>query len=138
MTDIAHATRQEVSDVLVRYATAIDRRDWTLFRTCFAEDCFADYGEIGVWDGVEALTTWMSEVHDGLGHTLHRITNQTVWASGDGRVAARCYVHVIIRNPANTGGLQGYGFYDDELVQTGEGWRIARRRFTMVHQVSDP
>ena len=23
-------------------------------------------------------------------------------------------------------------YYDDELVETGEGWKIARRRFTMV------
>ena len=24
------------------------------------------------------------------------------------------------------------GFYDDELVDTGDGWRIARRRYTIV------
>jgi len=40
--------RADVADVLVRYATGIDQRDWALFRTCFTEDCEADYGGIGV------------------------------------------------------------------------------------------
>jgi 3-phenylpropionate/cinnamic acid dioxygenase small subunit len=30
--------RQQISDLLVRYATGIDRRDWPLFRTVFTED----------------------------------------------------------------------------------------------------
>ena len=50
--------RQDVADVLVRYATGIDRRDWTQFRSCFTEDCQADYGDIGVAK-VEEITAWM-------------------------------------------------------------------------------
>ena len=44
--------RQDIADVLLRYATGIDRRNWPLFRTAFTEDCELDYGEIGscvVW-----------------------------------------------------------------------------------------
>jgi len=33
-----------ITDVLVRYATGIDTKDWTLFRTCFTNDVSADYG----------------------------------------------------------------------------------------------
>jgi hypothetical protein len=29
-------------------------------------------------------------------------------------------------------GFNPIGFYDDELVHTPDGWRIARRTFTMV------
>ncbi len=46
-------TRLDIADVLVRYATGIDRRDWTLFRSCFTDDCVADYGDIGVWHGAD-------------------------------------------------------------------------------------
>jgi threonine dehydrogenase-like Zn-dependent dehydrogenase len=69
---------QAVADVLVRYATGIDRRDWDLFRTCFTADVEADYGEIGVWHGVDEITEWMRVVHDACGHTMHRITNVVV------------------------------------------------------------
>ena len=123
--------RQDVADVLVRYATGIDRRDWALFRTCFTDDCEADYGEIGVWHGVEAITGWMERAHAGCGHTMHRITNQAVSRHGDG-VAARSYVDALVMAPDNRTGTRAVGYYDDELVRTDDGWRIARRRFTMV------
>lgn len=123
--------RQDVADVLVRYATGIDQRDWALFRTCFTADCEADYGEIGVWHGVEAITEWMERVHAGCGHTMHRITNQAVSPLGDG-VAARSYVDALVMAPDNRTGTRAVGYYDDELVRTDGGWRIARRRFTMV------
>ena len=56
-----HQDRQDISDLLVRYATGIDRRDWPLFRTVFTPDCHCDYGEIGVWDGIDAVTdSWTS------------------------------------------------------------------------------
>ncbi len=123
--------RQDVADVLVRYATAIDRRDWALFQACFTEDCEADYGDIGVWHGADAITEWMERAHAGLGHTLHRITNQAIVPSGDG-VAARSYVDAIVMARDNQTGSRAVGYYDDELVRTDDGWKIARRRFTMV------
>ena len=51
--------RQDIADLLVRYASGIDRGDWPLFRTVFTEDCRLDYGEIGVWRGVDAVTEFM-------------------------------------------------------------------------------
>ena len=123
--------RQDVSEVLVRYATGIDRRDWALFRTCFTDDCHADYGDIGVWDGADAITEFMEKSHAALGHTLHRITNQAITHNGSG-VSARSYVDLVAMTPDNRGGMSAVGYYDDELVQTDRGWKIARRRYTMV------
>ena len=55
-TVVDREVRAAVTDVLVRYASGIDRRDWDLFRTCFTDDCEADYGEIGVWHGADVIT----------------------------------------------------------------------------------
>jgi 3-phenylpropionate/cinnamic acid dioxygenase small subunit len=134
--EVDRATREDVGDVLIRYATGIDQRDWDLFRTCFTDDVLADYGEIGVWHGVDEITDWMEKTHAPFGHTMHRITNAAVWPRTGG-VASRSYVHVVIRDAGSGHGVQGYGIYDDELVSTADGWRIARRRFTMVHQHAD-
>ena len=123
--------RQDVADLLVRYASGIDRRDWTLFRSCFTDDCEADYGEIGVWHGADEITTWMRETHEPCGHTMHRITNQAV-TTGKNGVAARSYVDAIVMFGDNQTGTRASGYYDDELVATDDGWKIARRRFTMV------
>jgi 3-phenylpropionate/cinnamic acid dioxygenase small subunit len=124
--------RQDVAEVLVRYATGIDRKDWLLFRTCFTDDCHADHGDIGVWDGVDAITDYMTRTHPDDVRSLHRITNVEVTREGDG-VAARSYVDVIFVVADTGSGMHAAGTYDDELVRTGHGWKIARRRFTGVH-----
>jgi hypothetical protein len=36
--------------------------------------------------------------------------------------------------PDNRTGVRADGYYDDELVNTDDGWKIARRTFTMVLQ----
>jgi len=123
--------RQDVSDLLVRYATAIDRRDWGLLRSCFTDDCVADYGDIGRWSGGDEITGWMRTTHEPLGHSLHRISNQTVAMSGDA-ITARSYVDAIVLGPDNLRGAQACGYYDDVVVRTDDGWKIARRRYTMV------
>ncbi|MFB1297875.1 nuclear transport factor 2 family protein [Mycobacterium sp. pW049] len=123
--------RQDISDVLVRYGTGIDSRDWTLFRTVFADDCELDYGEIGRWHGVDAVVDFMVAAHEMAGHTLHRISNQAVTVDGD-TATARAYVDALIMSQDNTSGVNAAGFYDDEFVRTDTGWRIRRRRFTTV------
>ncbi|MFI5040851.1 MAG: nuclear transport factor 2 family protein [Acidimicrobiales bacterium] len=130
--EIDRDVREDVVEVLVRYATGIDRRDWALFRTCFTDDCEADYGAIGAWHGADEITAWMERSHAPCGHTMHRITNAVVGPNGRG-VAARSYVDAIVMGPDNQTGSRAVGYYDDELVRTEHGWKIAARRFTMVH-----
>jgi 3-phenylpropionate/cinnamic acid dioxygenase small subunit len=128
---VDHQVRAEVAELLVRYATGIDRRDWELFRTCFTDDCVADYGDIGAWQGADALTEWMQRAHAHCGYTLHRISNQTV-ASAGAAAAARCYVDALIMGPDNQSGVRAAGYYDDVVVPGPDGWKIARRAFTSV------
>jgi hypothetical protein len=123
--------RQDISDLLVRYATGIDRRDWPLFRTVFTDDCELDYGEIGTWQGVDAVTDFMDTTHAMAGNTLHRLTNQAITLDGD-TASARTYVDAVIMFGDNQSGVNAWGFYDDEIVRAADGWRIARRRFTQV------
>ncbi len=131
---IDREVRQDVEEVLVRYATSIDRKDWTRFRTCFVEDCMADYGEIGVWDGLDAITQYMTVTHPEAIRSLHRITNVEVTQQA-GSVTARSYVDVLFVAVETGSGVQAAGFYDDELENTEDGWKIARRRYTAVHMM---
>ena len=125
--------KQEIAEVLVRYATGIDRRNWDVFRSCFTADCLAEYEGIGTWESADAITDFMATAHARMGHTMHRISNIAidVHANGD-RAAARCYVDGILMAADEESGFNPMGFYDDELVRTPDGWRIAHRTFTMV------
>jgi len=121
-----------IEAVLVRYATGIDRRDWQLFRSCFTPDCRSDYGPIGSWAGVEALTAWMEQAHVPFGLTLHRMTNFAIAVDGD-RATSRCYVHVVLTFAEHPDTAhESFGFYDDTLVRDGTSWRIQERVFTTV------
>lgn len=126
------ADEHDIAAVLVRYATGIDRRDWELFRTCFTDDVVAEYEGLEPWHGVDAITGSMTTSHAGMGHTLHRLSNVAITVDGD-TATARTYVDALLMAPDGRTGLNPCGFYDDELVRTALGWRIARRRFTSVH-----
>ena len=88
-TIVDREVRQDVADVLVRYATGIDRRDWALFRTCFTPDCEADYGDIGVWHGADAITEWMEKSHAGWATRCTASRTRRSWrAATESRLAA--------------------------------------------------
>ena len=125
------ADRHDIADVLIRYATAIDRRDWRLFESCFTADCHLDYEGAGVWDGVGVVTRFMADAHASMGHTLHRLANIAVALDGDA-AQARCYVDAVLMSEDGRTGINAVGWYDDELARTTDGWRIARRHYTMV------
>jgi 3-phenylpropionate/cinnamic acid dioxygenase small subunit len=130
------AVAAAISELLVRYAASIDRRNWKLFRTCFTDDCDVDYGTLPnegalSWKNVEDMAAWMKAAHRDMGRTLHRITNQRVEREGSS-VTACCYVDVLLMTPDGHLIMNGAGFYDDHLVYTDDGWKIAQRRFTSV------
>ena len=121
--------RAAISEVMQRYGMSIDTRDWALLRSCFTDDCDADYGDIGHWYSGDEITAWMADCHEPLGPTMHRITNIVVAGDLD-RPTARSYVHAMLTTSDRARAIHAYGWYDDELLSTEDGWRIARRRFT--------
>jgi 3-phenylpropionate/cinnamic acid dioxygenase small subunit len=128
------ASKQDIAEILVRYATGIDRRDWDLLRTCFIPACQADYGDIGSWDSADAIADFMISAHTDMGHTMHRISNIAIDVEpAADRAVARSYVDGILLAPDGQSGFNPVGWYDDVLVRTDDGWRIARRTFTMAH-----
>ena len=121
-----------IHNLLLRYATSIDGRDWQLFRTCFAQDCEVDYGAFGRWRGPREVAENVEAAHRNLGPTLHRITNIVVEHSND-EVRARSYVDAVLTTPnQGSGAHRTSGYYDDCLIRTAEGWRITRRKLTIV------
>jgi 3-phenylpropionate/cinnamic acid dioxygenase small subunit len=124
-----------ISAVLLRYATGIDRRDWRLFRTCFAEDFEGDYPGFGLWRGPDEIARFMEEAHAPLGPTLHRMTNFVIDGQG-GSGTARSYVDVMLMPATPDGDVhRAAGYYDDQFVRTSDGWKIRRREFVPVQIV---
>ena len=123
------ADRFEIAEVLYRYATALDTRDWALLGSVFTGDGVYRMGVRGEFTGPEAIVEKLQEVLGKLDATQHLISNATIVVDGD-RARSTCYVRAQhYRTGHETGGntLDMGGTYVDELVRTGDGWRIKHR-----------
>jgi 3-phenylpropionate/cinnamic acid dioxygenase small subunit len=120
--------KEQITEVLIRYATGIDFKDWALLHTCWTEDVDVDYGEVGRYVGADAITGLMEQLHNAMGPTYHRLTNVAIAVDGD-HATARSYVHAVLQAiPEDEASwVEALGHYDDELVRSADGWRIARR-----------
>ena len=120
--------KSQIAEVLIRYATGIDSKDWPLFRTCWTDEVDVDYGEVGRYSGADAITGLMEQLHNAMGPTYHRLTNsrhcrRTVTA----RRLVRMFMPCSRRFPMTLASwVEALGHYDDELVRTPDGWRISR------------
>ncbi|MGO9855480.1 MAG: nuclear transport factor 2 family protein [Acidimicrobiales bacterium] len=135
-TDRRDRDRADIEQLLVQYATGIDQRDWKLFRSCFTDDALGDYGDIGTFAGADSLTDFMIAAHGGFGSTNHMLSNFVIHVDGD-RATARSYVHVVLAFAHDRDAwIDGVGTYEDTLVRTDSGWRIARRTFRSTRSFS--
>jgi 3-phenylpropionate/cinnamic acid dioxygenase small subunit len=118
----------QIGEVLIRYASGIDQRDWPLFRTCWTHDVVVDYDTLGCFSGVDAITDVMTTAHQNMGPTYHRLSNFVIDVEGDG-ASVRSYVHAVLMvAPGDSANwVEAIGSYDDVFVRTAEGWRISRR-----------
>jgi 3-phenylpropionate/cinnamic acid dioxygenase small subunit len=131
--------RQAVIDVCVRYATALDRRDWALLRTCFTSEAEGDYGNGRLVRGYDAIEQLCRAALEPLVVTQHLLGNFTVEVIGD-EASSSCYLQAQHVRPGTPGG-DNYvvaGTYIDRLVRTPDGWQIARRRLEVTWTAGNP
>jgi hypothetical protein len=124
------ADKAQITEVLVRYATGIDSKNWALFRSCWTDEVDLDYGDLGTFTDPDDFTELFARVHDPMGNTYHRLSNFVIAVdeSGD-NATARTYVHAVLMVAPgdNAPWVDVIGHYDDELVRCADGWRIRRR-----------
>jgi SnoaL-like domain len=122
--------RFAINDLLVRYTVAIDTKDWELLDRCFTPDAYLDYTSSGGVKGAyPEVRAWLAEVLATFPMTQHFIGNSVIVLDGD-RATGRTYVLNPMGTPKPGGGLRIMtvgAYYDDRLVRTTDGWRIARR-----------
>jgi SnoaL-like domain len=137
---VALTDQLEVHQVLIRYAHALDARDWELLRSCFTPDATTDYGEIaGINDGREAIVSTCRNFLSGLDASHHMIGSVAIDCEGDDGTAV-CYLQAqhVFRGADGGDNLLHGGIYRDRLVRTPEGWKISHRSLELVWQDGNP
>ena len=122
--------RLQIGDLLTRYTVAIDKKDWVLLDTVFTPDADIDYTTSGGIKGkYPEVRQWLEKALSIFPVTMHFISNSTVEIDGD-TAKARTYVinPMVFRNPDGSDHIFTVGaYYNDELVFSDGGWRIASR-----------
>ncbi len=118
--------RYEVGQVIIQYATSVDQRDMDRYGSCFTDDVVVNGFSSGSIEGRDAWVGFVEKALTNYRGTHHQITNQEITVYGDA-AHMRSYVqatHELVDDDEHL--LILYAIYDDRLVRTPDGWRIAR------------
>ncbi len=131
--------RQQIVDVLTNYATGLDARDWALWRSVFTEEVVFD---LSSWSGVsprplntDRVVRAQARIFAELVETQHFFTNHRIVIDGD---RARAQMHMRAEHWLADPGIEGtsrytmFGYYDDRLVRTEDGWKICEMQLNVT------
>lgn len=123
--------RQQLEQLAIEYANAIDSREWNRLDRVFTPDARIDYTATGGIEGsYSEIKAWLPRTLKFFKSYMHLMGNCRFVIDGDtasGQVA--CFNPML--SPALLGGSNTVIFgiwYHDEYLRTPDGWRIAKRR----------
>lgn len=125
--------RQAIVDTVVRYAVALDAKDWAAARACFADEVIADYGDLrGTASERLRADDFIALRRAALAHltTHHLSANHLVTLAGDtAECTSAMVIHRLDPGRAADNAFDTLAHYTHTLARTPAGWRI-----TAVHQ----
>jgi ketosteroid isomerase-like protein len=136
------ADRQEIIDLTIAYCWAIDTRNWDALDDVFLPDATALLAVPAPLEGVAAIRERISRALTPLDDSQHIVANHQVVIDGDG-ATCRCYLQAqhVRRAAAESGGGTNFiiaGRYEDRMVRTPNGWRIAFRELVPMWREGNP
>jgi len=129
VTRLTLEDRVDIDDLLTRYATAIDGRDFGLLDTVFAPDAHLDYRSAGGVAGVyPEVRRWLSEVLTVFDVMQHHVLNRIVRQNASEVRATSNFLNINVLEIAEAPWIfKVGGRYHDRLVLEAGTWRIAER-----------
>ena len=121
------ADREDIIDLAVRYTWALDTKNVEGLREVFTPDATALLRGVEC-NGVEAIIARIGGSILRLDRTQHLVGNHQVTVDGD-TGTHRCHLQSQHVKEGTEGGdnfIVG-GYYEDRVVRTADGWRIAHR-----------
>ncbi len=133
-----------VAETVYRYATGVDRRDWAMYRSLFADTVKIDFSSYSsdLAEREMSADEWIAGVvplFTGLASTQHSMTNPLATIDGD-IASITMYVrahHVFDPTDAASWFTIG-GYYEDTLARVDGSWLLTGVRLTVTWRAGDP
>jgi ketosteroid isomerase-like protein len=118
--------RIDITEVLYRYASTIDKFDYDGLRTTLADDVWAQYGNADPVEGGGALQAWIKEMTANVVWQHHLLSVYHVEIDGDNAKALVYHTshQLFDDDPAHAKLLVGR--YHNELRREDDGWKISK------------
>ena len=129
---------RDIETVLLRYASALDNKQYDRLREVFIPEATANYVGLAECKGLDSIIELVSGVLDRCGPTQHLLGNVQADVHGN-EATATCYlqaIHVGLGEYADQLHTV-WGEYRDRLVKTEAGWRISHRELAVIHAQGD-
>jgi ketosteroid isomerase-like protein len=118
--------RIDITDVLYRYASTIDRFDLEGLRGTLADDLLAQYGNAEPVRGGEAVAAWIAEAIAPVVWQHHLLSVYHVEVDRDHAKALVYHTsHQVFESEPESAKLL-VGRYRNELRREADGWKISR------------
>lgn len=133
--------RVAISETVLGYATGLDRRDWELYRSIFADEIDMDFSSLGIPAGRVDADQWVEDaklLFAGFEATQHLSANHVHDLRGD---EATCVSYMQAEHFVREGAdLQRWtigGYYTNELRRTDRGWKLHEVTLTVTWQTGN-
>lgn len=130
--------QQAIIDLAIAYTWALDTKQLDQLRSVFLPDATALLNGVQC-DGIDAIIARIERPIAPLDASQHLVGNHQVAVDGDS-ATHRCQLqsqHVKRGTPGGDNFLIG-GVYEDRVVRTPDGWRIAHRTLTAIWTDGNP
>jgi len=125
--------RNAIIDVVISYATSIDKADWAGLGSVFTDPVHVDFSEAGLPAADfprEQFIGFAAQGLDGWTARQHISPNHQVDFDDIDPDKAVCYSYMYaqhyLEGAANGGLYLMRGSYDNSMVRTEDGWKITR------------
>ncbi|MGF7237703.1 MAG: nuclear transport factor 2 family protein [Frankia sp.] len=124
--------RMDITDLLYRYASSIDRKDIDGVRGTFADDLWAQYGNAEPMVGGDTVAKWIDEATRDCVWQHHLLSVYHVDIAGDTAKALVYHTsHQVFRSDPDTAHVL-VARYHDELKRADDGWKLSRLVFEIL------
>lgn len=148
--------KDEIHDVMLRYARGVDRRDWEAVRSAFFEDATDHHADFK--GRRDALVDWVSANHAQVAKSQHFLGNSLIEFAGDAVALVETYFQVVLElggeaqahramlvsegkeapAPGGRTRVEVLGRYVDRFEKRDGEWRIGERRVAFDATHSEP